>query len=75
MDLYLLPPELVHVGNVRSRPSPSPTGSSTRMSAPLEAVQHMFRVEMDVDALTPIEPDALAAAVTAPSCGVSWCGA
>lgn len=67
MDLYLPPPELVHVGQRALKTIALADGElDADERAFLEAVQHMFRVEMDVDALTPIEPDALAAAVTAP---------
>ena len=67
MELYLPPPELVLAGQRAMKTIALADGALDDSERSfLEAVQHMFRTPVDVDALEPIEPDELAASVVSP---------
>ena len=67
MDLYSPPPELVHAGQRALKTIAMADGSlDDKERGFLEAVQHMFRTPINIDALEPIEPDELAALVISP---------
>lgn len=67
MDLYFPPPELVHAGQRALKTIAMADGSlDDKERGFLEAVQHMFRTPINIDALEPIEPDELAALVISP---------
>jgi len=67
MDLYLPPPNAVHAGLRALKTIALADGDlDDAEQAFIESVQHMFRTEVDVDALALVEPDELARAVQGP---------